>query len=63
MLTLQVALAERSYPILIGQSLLAKGEVLGRLLAARDLLLVSNTTVAPLYAEGVRKEPAGSPYR
>ncbi len=54
MLTLQVALAERSYPILIGESLLAKGELLAGLLPARDLLLVSNTTVAPLYAERVR---------
>lgn len=54
MLTLQVSLAERSYPILIGQSLLSDGELLARHLPARDLLLVSNTTVAPLYAERVR---------
>lgn len=54
MLTLQVSLAERSYPILIGQSLLTKADLLGRHLQARDLLLVSNTTVAPLYAERVR---------
>jgi 3-dehydroquinate synthase len=53
-LTLQVSLAERSYPILIGQSLLSEEGVLARQLAARDLLLVSNTTVAPLYAERVR---------
>jgi 3-dehydroquinate synthase len=53
-LTLQVSLAERSYPILIGQSLLAKADLLGRHLQARDLLLVSNTTVAPLYAQRVR---------
>lgn len=60
MLTLQVALAERSYPILIGQSLLARPDLLARHLPARDLLLVSNTTVAPLYAERVR---AGLPDR
>lgn len=54
MLTLQVSLAERSYPILIGESLLADAALLGRHLPARDLLLVSNTTVAPLYAERVR---------
>jgi 3-dehydroquinate synthase len=53
-LTLQVSLAERSYPILIGESLLSDGALLGRFLPARDLLLVSNTTVAPLYAERVR---------
>lgn len=48
--TLNVDLAERSYPILIGSALLRQGEVLGRHLAARDLLLVTNTTVGPLYA-------------
>jgi 3-dehydroquinate synthase len=53
-LTLKVELAERSYPILIGQSLLADADLLARHLPARDLLLVSNTTVAPLYAERVR---------
>lgn len=54
MLTLSVSLAERSYPILIGQSLLAKPGLLAKFLPARDLLLVSNTTVAPLYADRVR---------
>jgi 3-dehydroquinate synthase len=53
-LTLQVSLANRSYPILIGQQLLADSELLARHLPARDLLLVSNTTVAPLYADRVR---------
>jgi 3-dehydroquinate synthase len=53
-LTLQVSLAERSYPILIGPSLLSSPGLLAGQLPARDLLLVSNTTVAPLYAERVR---------
>jgi 3-dehydroquinate synthase len=53
-LTLQVSLADRSYPILIGQQLLADSDLLARHLPARDLLLVSNTTVAPLYADRVR---------
>jgi 3-dehydroquinate synthase len=53
-LTLQVSLAERSYPILIGDGLLDDAALLGRHLPARDVLLVSNTTVAPLYAERVR---------
>ncbi len=53
MLSLNVSLAERSYPILIGPGLLADGSELSRLLPARDLLLVSNTTVAPLYAAQV----------
>ncbi|MET0279502.1 MAG: 3-dehydroquinate synthase [Steroidobacteraceae bacterium] len=54
MLTLQVSLAERSYPILIGPALLSDAALLGSHLSARDLLLVSNTTVAPLYAERLR---------
>ena len=41
MLTLNVSLAERSYPILIGDSLLEDAALLGRHLPARDLLLVS----------------------
>ena len=53
MLSLNVSLAERSYPILIGPGLLADGRQLAELLPARDLLLVSNTTVAPLYARQV----------
>jgi 3-dehydroquinate synthase len=52
--TLNVSLGERSYPILIGPGLLSDGQQLTRLLPARDLLLVSNTTVAPLYADRVR---------
>ena len=54
MLKLEVALAERSYPILIGEGLLSDAGVLGPHIRGRDLLLVSNTTVAPLYADRVR---------
>jgi 3-dehydroquinate synthase len=55
MLTLDVALGERSYPIFIGESLLGDGALLNHHLGARDVLLVSNTTVGPLYADGVRR--------
>ena len=48
--TVTVALADRSYPILIGSGLLRSASEMARLIPARDLLLVSNTTVAPLYA-------------
>jgi 3-dehydroquinate synthase len=51
MQTLTVALADRSYPIYIGAGLLRSRATLEAALPARDLLLVSNTTVAPLYAE------------
>ncbi len=48
---LNVALAERSYPILIGGGLLSRAdEILAHLRTPR-IALVSNTTVAPLYLE------------
>ncbi|HEX7417491.1 MAG TPA: 3-dehydroquinate synthase, partial [Steroidobacteraceae bacterium] len=47
---LSVKLGERSYPILIGAGLLAQADVLAQAIEARDVLLVSNTNVAPLYA-------------
>src|SRR5579863_3816864 len=47
--TLKVELGTRSYPILIGERLLSRPEALRPLLAGRDFLIVSNTTVAPLY--------------
>jgi 3-dehydroquinate synthase len=48
--TYRVELGRRSYPILIGAGLIARAELLEEHLPARDVLLVSNTTVAPLYA-------------
>ena len=53
-LKLEVALGERAYPILIGESLLSDGKTLPASISAQDILLVSNTTVAPLYADRVR---------
>jgi 3-dehydroquinate synthase len=47
--TLQVRLGDRSYPILIGEGLLRQSDLVRRHLSARDILVVSNTTVAPLY--------------
>jgi 3-dehydroquinate synthase len=47
--SLNVELGTRSYPILIGPGLLADTKLWRAHLAARDLLIVSNTTVAPLY--------------
>jgi 3-dehydroquinate synthase len=48
--TLTVELAERSYPILIGPGLLDNATVLDAHVPRSSVLLVSNTTVAPLYA-------------
>jgi 3-dehydroquinate synthase len=48
--TFRVDLGERSYPILIGAGLLGDRALIERHVRARDVLLVSNTTVAPLHA-------------
>ena len=54
MQTLTVELEDRSYPINIGAGLLRQQSLLQAALPARDVLLVSNTTVAPLYASLVK---------
>lgn len=46
-----IDLGERSYPILIAPALLDDPEVFAGLPAATSVLIVSNTTVAPLYAK------------
>ncbi|HEX4376342.1 MAG TPA: 3-dehydroquinate synthase [Steroidobacteraceae bacterium] len=50
-LELTVALADRSYPILIGPGLLDARSTLDERIPGRDLVLISNSIVAPLYAE------------
>ncbi len=49
--TLTVELGDRSYPILIGDRLLQQPGLVRQCVPARDILIVSNTTVAPLYLE------------
>jgi 3-dehydroquinate synthase len=53
MQTLTVELEDRSYPISIGAGLLRQQSLLQAAVPASDILLVSNTTVAPLYAKTV----------
>ncbi len=53
MQTLTVELEDRSYPISIGAGLLRQQSLLQAAVPATDILLVSNTTVAPLYAKSV----------
>jgi 3-dehydroquinate synthase len=48
--TLKVELGSRSYPILIGAGIFSDQTVLREQLPDRDILLVTNTTVGPLYA-------------
>jgi 3-dehydroquinate synthase len=52
--TLNVELGSRSYPILIAGGLLERPEIFQQSLRARELLIVSNTTVAPLYLSTLR---------
>jgi 3-dehydroquinate synthase len=51
MQTLKVSLAERSYPIHIGTDLLSRGDLLQPHLKHKKVVVVTNTTVAPLYLE------------
>ena len=51
MKTLTVDLAERSYPIYIGSSLIGDEEYFLPHIPAKQVLIVSNDTVAPLYLE------------
>ena len=48
---LSIELGERGYPILIGPALLDDPAVLAEAVAARDVLVVTNETVAPLYLD------------
>ena len=50
MQTLQVDLGERSYPILIGEQLI-DGDFLSRHIRGKQVAVVTNETVAPLYLE------------
>jgi 3-dehydroquinate synthase len=51
MRTLDVALGTRAYPILIGAGMIDSNTVLRPFVADRRTLVVTNTVVAPLYAE------------
>ncbi len=47
----EIQLGDRSYPILIGNGLLDEADAYDHLPRATSALIVSNTTVAPLYAQ------------
>jgi 3-dehydroquinate synthase len=55
----EILLGERSYPILIGSELLREPESFDAVPAAAAALIVTNTTVAPLYGEQLRRALAG----
>ena len=52
--TLNVALAERSYPIHIGSGILSRSELILSHIKQKKVVVVPNTTVAPLYLEMLR---------
>jgi 3-dehydroquinate synthase len=53
--TLEVSLGERSYPIFIGEQLLDDSNLFLPYIPGKQVLIVSNTTVAPLYLEQLQK--------
>lgn len=52
---LHVALGERSYPIFIGKGLLEQPRYFLDYLAGKQVMIVSNESVAPLYLESIRR--------
>jgi 3-dehydroquinate synthase len=54
-----IRLGDRSYPILIGAGLLGDPSQFDAVPAAASALIVTNTTVSPLYAETLRQTLAG----
>ncbi|ABL02117.1 3-dehydroquinate synthase [Candidatus Ruthia magnifica str. Cm (Calyptogena magnifica)] len=54
MKTLNLDLQEKSYPIYIGQDLLSEGKLLTKHISGKQVMIVTNTTVAPLYLEKVQ---------
>ena len=52
--TLHVDLGQRSYPVYIGRDLLSDPTLLARHLSGKQVAIVSNETVAPLYVDRVR---------
>lgn len=63
MVTLNIDLGERSYPIYIGRGLLNDSKILHRHLIANQVMVVSNATVAPLYLSLVRQALTGLNYQ
>lgn len=52
--TLNLDLGEKSYPIYIGQDLLNQAQLLTRHITGKQVMIVTNTTVAPLYLAKVK---------
>ncbi|WP_207004860.1 3-dehydroquinate synthase [Trinickia mobilis] len=55
MITVNVDLGERAYPIHIGTELIGKTELFAPHIAGSSVMIVTNTTVDPLYGDAVRQ--------
>ncbi len=53
MKVLNVDLGERSYPIFIGSDLIADTDVFSQYIKSKQVLIVTNETIAPLYLDGM----------
>jgi 3-dehydroquinate synthase len=53
MITLKVDLGLRSYPIYIGSGVLADAALIGDQVKSRQVMIVSNETIAPLYLDAI----------
>lgn len=62
MKTLNVDLGDRSYPIFIGSGLLGQSSLLRPYIKGNSALIVTNTTVSPLYLEQVKQHLDGVNY-
>ncbi len=49
-----VDLAERSYPIRIGSGLISQAEEFSKIIKTKRVVVVSNTTIAPLYLDALK---------
>lgn len=56
---LNVDLGDRAYPIFIGAGLLGDAQLMSPYLAGREVMVVSNETVAPLYLDNVMAALSG----
>jgi 3-dehydroquinate synthase len=56
---LLVELGDRSYPIYIGSGLLSQSELFTQHIKSRQVVVVSNQTIAPLYLDAVLRNLQG----
>ncbi len=62
MKTLHVDLGDRSYPVFVGENLLSNPDLLRPFIRGSSALVVTNTTVAPLYLQAVTRHLHGLKY-